>query len=125
MAWYGLADRTTGDLVSVGTEAMFPDGNIDAFQGVYDRIDLGTTAPDFSAKVWNPTTRQLLDRPAPILISRLDDIEAWLQADPDWSAAWNSLSQARKTQIRSGLRRVMAKVLNSQQWRQESERVEL
>jgi hypothetical protein len=125
MAWYGLVDSATGDLVSVGTEAMFPDGNINAYQGVYDRVDFGASAPDFAISLWNPTTRAFVPRPVPILISRLDDIQTWLQSDPDWLAVWNTLTTARKTQIRTGFRRVLAKVLDARQWRSEDETVEL
>jgi hypothetical protein len=123
--WYGLIEPANGNLVSVGTESMFPDGNIDAYQGVYDRVDFGETPPDFALSLWNPTTRTFVPRPVPVLISRLDDIQAWLQADPDWVAVWNTLSQARRTQIRTGFRRVLAKVLDARQWREESDPVEL
>jgi hypothetical protein len=123
--WYGLVQPGTGDLVSVGTEAMFPDENINAFSGVYDRVDFGETRPNFAMQMWNPTTRLMVDRPAPLLISRLDDIETWLLADPDWLAVWQSLSQARKTQIRTGFRRVLNRLLGNQQWRGESDGVEL
>jgi hypothetical protein len=123
--WYGLIQPSSGDLVSVGTETMFPESNIDAFNGVYDRVQFGETKPDFSTQMWNPTTRLMVERPIPLLISRLDDIEAWLQSDADWLAVWNTLSQARRTQIRTGLRRVLNRVLGPQQWRGESETVEL
>lgn len=125
MTWYGLVSPQSGDLVSVGTEAMFPDGNINAYTGVYDVVTFGASAPDFAISLWNATTRAFVPRPVPILISRLDDIQAWLQADPDWLAVWNSLTAARKTQIRTGFRRVLAKVLDARQWRQEDEAVEL
>ena len=125
MAWYGLVNPTTGDLVSVGTEAMFPDGNLDAFVGVYDRVDFGADAPDFAVKLWVAVTRSLIDRPPPVIISRLDDLDAWFLADADWLTAWNAMNAARKTQIRTGLLRVLARFLGNQQWRGESETVEL
>jgi len=123
--WYGLVEPITGDLVSVGTEAMFPGGNIDAFAGVYDRHDFGEVAPDFTGKLWSPVTRSIVNRPPPLLISRLDDIEAWLAADPDWSTAWSALNAARRNQIRNGLRRVLAVILGDHQWRGEEQTVEL
>jgi hypothetical protein len=125
MAWYGLVRPATGDLASVGTEAMFPDGDLNAFVGVYDVVSFGETPPNWAVKIWIAATRSLLDRPPPVLISRLDDIEAWLIADPDFALAWNSLNATRKTQVRTGLRRVMAKILGGQEWRQENDTVEL
>lgn len=125
MTWYGLVQPTSGDLVSVGTESMFPDGNIDAFTGVYDRVDFGAVAPDFAVNLWNPTTRALIPRPAPILVDRLNDIEAVLLADADWVAVWNALSTVRKTQIRTGFRRVLAFFLGGARFRGESDGIEL
>jgi hypothetical protein len=128
MTWYGLVNATTGDLVSVGTETMFEGGTAPQsgtqYQG-YDVLEFGETGPNWSTLQWQPSTRTVVPRPAPVLISRLDDIEAWLQADPDWLAVWNTLSQARRTQIRTGLRRILNRVMGPQQWRGESETVEL
>jgi len=125
MAWYGLVDPVSGDLVSIGTEAMFPNGDISAFTGVYDVLTFGGSAPDFAVHLWNPVTRALVPRPIPILISRLDDVEAWLLSDPDWLLAWNAMNATRRAQVRAGLRRVLAKVLGPQAFRQESQSVEI
>ncbi|MBA2707575.1 MAG: hypothetical protein H0U59_07210 [Gemmatimonadaceae bacterium] len=122
--WYGLVDES-GDLVSVGTEGMFEGGVMtDPYLG-YSVVTFGSNSPDFSVKVWNKVSRALVDRPVPLLISRLDDIEAWLQADPDWILAWNAMNATRKTQIRNGWRRVMARLLGGHQWRGEEESVEI
>jgi hypothetical protein len=123
--WYGLVDPATGTLVSVGTEAMFPEGNLDAFDGTYDVVEFGPDRPDFSAKIWSSTLRQLIDRPPPVLISRLDDYEAWLMADPDFALAWSGINAARRAQIRLGVRRVLQRLLGPQVNRHESETPEI
>lgn len=122
--WYGLVD-SSGDLVSVGTASMFEGGVVtDPYLG-YSVVTFGANSPDFSVKVWNKASKALVDRPVPLLISRLDDIEAWLMADPDFSVMFNALNTTRKTQCRNGWRRVMARLLGGQQWRDESESVEI
>lgn len=128
--WYGLVQPASGDLVSVGTEAMFPLGedgqpNLNAYQGVYDVHTFGESRPDFALFLWNPTTRALVDRPIPLLISRLDDIEAWLAADPDWVAGWQALTPEMRQRIRQGLRKILNRLLGPQQWRGQHEEVEL
>jgi len=123
--WYGLVDPTTGQLSGVGTQAMFPDGNLDAFDGVYDVVEFGTAPPDFSGKVWNPTERSLVDRPLPVWIDRLDDIEGWFLADPDFAAVWATLNATRKQQLRTGIRRVLARVAGGRRMRQAEEPPEL
>lgn len=125
MAWYGLVQPATGDLVSVGTEAMFPEGNLNAFAGIYDVVPFGQTQPDFAAKLWSAALRSLIDRPPPVLVSRLDDVEAWLQADPDWTAVWTSLNTARRAQIRLGFRRILQRLLGAQVNRQTDEAAEI
>jgi hypothetical protein len=125
MAWFGVVQPSSGELLSLGTEAMFPNGDINAFVGRFDRVDFGETRPDFAVKRWNVTTRALEDRPLPVLISRLDDIEAWLQADADWVAVWTSLNAARRTQIRTGLRRILTRLMGPRTMREENEQAEL
>lgn len=126
--WYGLVNPETGDLASVGTESMFEGGIVpglgEQYQG-YNVIVFGETAPNWSMLTWDVPTQSVVPRPAPVIISRLDDIEQWLLADPDFILMWNALNQTRKTQLRNGWRRVMARLLGQQQWRGESEDVEL
>jgi hypothetical protein len=123
--WYGLVDPATGELKSVGTEAMFPDGNLDAFAGVYDVHAFGANQPDFATHRWSETTRTLEPRPAPVLVDRLDDIEQWLMADPDFAAAWQSMNQTQRTAIRTGIRRVLVRVAGGRRYRQTDEPAEL
>ena len=123
--WYGLVDPATGELKSVGTIAMFPDGNLNAFDGIYDVIEFGETAPNFATHLWSTVLRQLVVRPAPIIVSRLDDFEAWLLADPDFLVVWNALNATRKAQVRLGLRRILTRMLGAQATRHESEPPEL
>lgn len=119
MAWYFFIRNDTGDLVSEGS--AIPEG-IDT--QVYEVRDVGSR-PDWTVKAWNPTLKTLYDRPLPILIDRLDDIEAWLLNDADFLAIWNTLNATRKQQVRTGIRRVLAKLLGTRQFRDESERVEV
>jgi hypothetical protein len=130
--WYGLVNPATGDLASVGTEAMFAGGapppagqQYTSGDASFDVIEFGATAPDWATLVWEAATRSVKPRPAPVLISRLDDVEAWLLADPDFAAAWAAMNATRKAQIRNGWRRVLARLIGGQQWRQEDEQVEI
>ncbi len=119
MAWYFFVRKDNGDLVSEGSAIP---SNLDT--ATYDTLDVGTR-PDWGIKVWDPTTRQLVDRPIPILIDRLDDVQARFLADPDFSAVWNALSAARKTQLRTGIMRVLAQFIGHLRFRQEDAPVEV
>jgi hypothetical protein len=123
--WYGLVDPATGALISVGTIGMFPDGNLDAFDGIYDVHEFGLVAPNFATHLWSTTLRQLATRPAPVIVSRLDDFEAWLLSDPDFLLAWNALNATRKAQVRLGMRRILTRMLGSQVNRQQEETPEI
>jgi hypothetical protein len=123
--WYGLVDPATGALISVGTIGMFPDGNLDAFDGVYDVVEFGANRPNFATHLWSTTLRQLVVRPAPVIVSRLDDFESWLLADPDFLLAWNSMNATRKGQVRLGMRRILTRMLGSQVNRQQEETPEI
>ena len=128
--WYGLVNQTTNDLASVGTEAMFegkvyPGTTYTSGAQTFDVITFGETAPDWATLTWDAPTRSIKPRPAPVLISRLDDVEQWLLSDPDFLFAWNNLSATRKARLRDGWRRVVAKLLGGQVWRGESEEVEI
>lgn len=123
--WYGLVDITTGELKSVGTAAMFPNGNLDAFDGIYDVHTFGETQPDFAAKLWSMALRSLIDRPPPVLVSRLDDVEQWLLADADYALVWANLNATRRNQLRIGLRRVVQRLLGAQVNRHQDEPAEI
>lgn len=114
-AWKLLIDRATGELVSVGT--VIAEDAADRF----DVIDAGEERPDQGEALWDRQSRSFVPRPARVLIDRLDDIEARLQADPDWLTVWNSLSAARKTQIRTGLRRILVALLADRRYRDADE----
>lgn len=123
--WYGLVEPATGDLKSVGTVSMFPDGNLDAFDGVYDVHVFGETQPDFATKIWSLALRSLVDRPPPVIVSRLDDIEAWLLADDDFLLVWNNINATRRSQLRIGIRRIVQRLLGAQVNRRQEEPVEV
>lgn len=112
--WYGLVQPATGELVSVGTIAMFPDGNLNAFDGVYDVVEFGATQPNFALKLWSAALLALIDRPPPVLVSRLDDVEAWLLADTDFLLVWNNINATRRNQLRIGIRRIVQRLLGPQ-----------
>jgi hypothetical protein len=117
--WNFFINKETGDLVSEG-ENVPPGINTD----IYEVRDVGER-PDWTTKVWDPATKQLVDRPVPILIDRLDDIQARFLADPDFAAVWATLNATRKTQLRTGIMRVLAQLIGSRRWRQEDEPVEV
>lgn len=123
--WYGLIDDATGDLVSVGTEAMFPGKDTANVPAGMTRHEFGANRPDFAAKLWNAAQRRLDDRPAPVLRDRRDDLLAMFQANPDFMAVWSSLNAKRKTQLRTGIRDVLLAFLGAHVTREESEPVEL
>ena len=118
-AWQALVDWATGDLVSVGT-VLAPDA-AERFQVIL----LGDERPDREAVVWDRAERSFVARPAPVLLDRLDDVEARLQADPDFRAVWDGLSAARKTQVRSGIRAVLTALLGARRFRREGDPVEV
>ncbi len=119
MSWYFFIRNDNGDLVSEG--ALVPEG---INPSVYEIRDVGSR-PDWAVKVWDPATKTLLDRPIPLLIDRLDDIQARFLADADFFAVWGSLNAARKTQLRTGIMRVLAQLIGSRRFRQENDAVEL
>ena len=119
MPWYFFVRKDNGDLVSEGS--VIPP-NLDTT--TYDTIDIGTR-PNWSVNVWNPATRQLVARPIPILIDRLDDIHARFLADPDFAAVWATLNATRRTQLRTGIMRVLASIFGARRWRQEDEAAEI
>lgn len=118
MTWYLFIRRDNGDIVSEGST----DPGVDTT--VYEVRDVGER-PDWTVKAWNPTTRQITDRPVPIIIDRLDDIQARFLADPDFAAVWATLNATRRTQLRTGIQRVLAAVLRDLRWRQEGDAVEV
>jgi hypothetical protein len=119
MAWYFFIRKDNGDLVSEGS--VVPPNLSTA---TYDTMDVGER-PDWGTNVWDPATRQLVARPIPILIDRLDDIQARFLADPDFAAVWAGLNATRRTQLRLGIMRVLAQLIGGRRFRQESEAVEL
>jgi hypothetical protein len=118
MSWFLFIRKSDGDLVSEGS--VVPEG-IDT--EAYEVRDVGMR-PDWTVRAWNPATRQLFDRPLPILIDRLDDIQARFLADPDFAAVWGSLNAARRTQLRTGIMRVLASLIGGRRFRQEDDAVE-
>jgi hypothetical protein len=119
MPWYLFNRKDTGDLVSEGDAIPAGlDTTIYETQQLVDR-------PDWTVKAWNSTTKTLYDRPIPILIDRLDDIQARFLADPDFSAVWATLNATRRTQLKTGIMRILASILRDRRWRQENEDAEI
>lgn len=119
MAWYLFYKKDTGDMVSEGSTVPT---NLDT--AVYGVLDVGTR-PVWSLTGWNPTQRALYTLPLPVLIDRIDDLNAWMQADTDFAAVWQTLSTARKTQIRQGIGRVLARFVGGLRFRQADDPVEV
>lgn len=119
MPWYLFIRRSDGDLVSEGS--VVPD-KLDTDQ--YE-VQEHPERPDWTVKAWNPSQKALYDRPVPILIDRLDDIEARFLADADFAAVWGALNATRKQQLRDGIKRVLASIVGGRRFRQENEQVEL
>ncbi len=117
--WYLFIRNDNGDLVSEGS--IVP-ANIDT--AVYEVRDVGTR-PDWTVVAWNPSLKTLYTRPLPILIDRLDDIQARFLADADFAAVWGPLSTSRKAQLKTGVMRVLAQLIGSLRFRQENDRVEV
>jgi hypothetical protein len=119
MPWYLFVKRDTGELASEGSEVP---PSLDT--AVYD-VQEHPARPDWTVKAWNPALKAVYDRPLPVLVDRLDDIEARFLADPDFAAVWGSLNAARRTQLRQGILRVLAGVLRSLRFRRPEDGVEL
>jgi hypothetical protein len=119
MAWYIFITKADG--VAVSESESIPAG-LDT--NTYEAIDV-IERPDWTVKVWNSATRSLNDRLLPTPIDRLDDIQARFLADPDFSAVWNSLTAARKTQLRTGIQRVLGFFFRSHRWRYPGDEVEI
>lgn len=92
MTWYAVYETTTGRLVSIGDQVAdpLPDGLIAA--------ELAS-APDLRSVMWDNVARAFTNRPAPVLVDRLDD----LRAMPGVTALWNSLNGTQKTVLANAL----------------------
>jgi hypothetical protein len=117
--WTGLIDRGTGDLASVGT-VLAPDA-----AERFDLIDFGADPPDWGAVEWDAGQRRTKPRVPPVLIDRLDDIEAALMANADFASVWQSLGAARRTTIRTGIRDAIAPLLTRWRYRRADQATEL
>ena len=92
MAYWAVYETATGRLVSQGTRLADP------LPAGLTAVDLGTRPAD--SLMWDSAQRIMVARPAKVLVDRLQDL---LDFYPDFAAVWNSLSAARKTQIRTAL----------------------
>ncbi len=119
MSWWFFINKANGDLVSEGSTV--PAGIDTTVYEVRDVVD----RPDWTVKQWNPTTKTLFDRPLPILIDRLDDVQARFLNDPDFAAVWATLNATRKAQLKTGIMRVLAQFIGARRFRQESDPVEV
>jgi hypothetical protein len=86
--------------------------------------DVGES-PDWSTHTWDEGTRTLVERLPPVLIDRLDDIQTRLMADPDFAARWQALNPTQRTQLRTGIMRVLAALIGGRRFRDENEAIEL
>jgi hypothetical protein len=128
MAWFLFIQDDNGDLVSEGSAV--PAHLLGCMEGAADPACVHVVRevaerPDWTVRLWDRLTRQLVDRPIPVLIDRLDDIQARFLADADFAAVWNALNASRRTQLRQGVGRVLASLMGARRFRGESEAVEL
>jgi len=94
--WYAIIESTTGRLLSLG------DSLPDTRPG-QDILPLGETLPDMGQMMWEELGRRFIARPVPVLVDRLDD----LNADPDYMTAWNRLTAAQRVALRTALARML------------------
>jgi hypothetical protein len=125
MAWYGLIDATTGELLSIGTEAMFDSGDVSKVPPGHQRRDFGASKPDLATQMWDAATRTWIARPAPVVIDRITDIQNLLLANSNFSTTYNTLTTARKNALIAGLRAVLSDVLGPHANRAQNESVNL
>ena len=102
--WFGVYDPVTGELRSIGTEAMFverarPKG--DEYNGL--RIaEFGDDRPDLSLVEWDASTRQMRERPPqPPPKSEADLLMDALVTEQAWAALSRSQQTAMETAIRA------------------------
>lgn len=115
--WKLIVDRQSGEIVSEGT-VLAP-----GIEETHDVIDVGTKPAD--GRRWNPANRTFEERPAPVLVDRLDDVQDRFQANADFMAVYGPLSAARKAQLRTGIRAVLSDLLRHLRYRRQGERIEL
>lgn len=127
MAWYFFINPNDGDLVSEGstvpshlTQCLEANPNPACAYVVREVAE----RPDWTQFTWDNLTRALVARPVPILIDRLDDMQARFLNDADFVAVWNGLNATRRTQLRTGISRVLAQMVGALRFRRETDRVE-
>lgn len=98
MAWYAVYETLSGKLISIGS-----DDNIAITVGLdQSSVLLVGGQPDLSQVMWDTTLHLFVNRPAKILIDRLDDIQN--HADyADFMTAFNSLNATNRQRIRNGV----------------------
>jgi hypothetical protein len=127
MAWNLFIQRDNGDLVSEGSEV--PAHLLQCMEGsenpacTYSVREVAER-PNWTVQTWDRLTRAITNRPIPILVDRLDDIQARFLADPDFAAVWGSLNATRRTQLRTGIMRVLASLIGVRRFRSEDDTVE-
>lgn len=128
MSWYFFIQADNGDLVSEGSivpEHLLVCMETNPDPGCVYHVRELADRPDWTVRLWDRLSRNLVDRPLPVMIDRLDDIHARLLADPDFVARWNALNQNQRNQLRTGIMRVLAALIGARRFRQEDEAVEL
>lgn len=113
MPWFAIYQSNNGRLESIGElEAMPVLAGMVALQLA--------SKPDLQRQMWDETARTFVARPDKVLIDRLVDI----QSNPnfqDFMDAYNTLSAANKTKLRTAL----VRLLGRHRYRAVNESVEL
>jgi len=104
MTWYAVVEDATGRLISTGEVLAnpLPVGMV--------ALTIGSAPGD---KMWDEVTRTFIARPPKVFIDRFTD----LLARPGVQTLYNSLTTARKTQLRDAL----IWLLNKERYRLDSE----
>lgn len=109
MAWFVVHRTETGQIVSSGdvVASPLPEG--------LTSVDVGARPAD--SKMWDPASRAFVDRPAKVLVDRIQE----LRDDPALSAVWTRLTANQQTALRN---RLIA-MLGPNRYRNQSERTDL
>lgn len=116
--WYALVNDAGGALLGASSLPITPAAGQVVVIFETERPDQGTSWVDprtgqtrFTGATWDPVARTYVPLTPPSFIDRAvalrQRIRTELAADPDFMAAWNALSAARKTQLAAGLDRVI------------------
>lgn len=123
--WYLIVNRKSGELVSMGTVLAEDIHTREDQKGrkepLYDVIEYGKERPDLEKLVWDSERREFVERPAPVLIDRLEELETMLQGDQDWVAIKSELPSSRQKNLDDSWKRQLIELLGDRRFRRDDE----